>query len=189
MRCTAWLVVLAFGALVCNTSTGEPGRAEEDKGTVVELDELRSATPADWKEEEPANKMRLVQFRLPKKGDDKYDAELVIFRGLGGSAKANIDRWKGLFTPPEGKSIDDVAKVEEIKIGGHPASYLDVHGTYLMKTRPFDPSDKGEKREDFRLLAVHFDGPKNVFHIRLVGPAKTVEAYKKGFEEWLKNFK
>ncbi len=180
MRHTMWFAVLALGAVAADKG---------DKGTVVELDGLRSMAPAAWKEEEPSNRMRFGQFRLPKKGDDKYDAELVIFKGLGGSAKANVDRWKGLFTPPEGKTIDDVAKVVEIKIGGHDATYLDVRGTYLMKTRPFDPNDRGEKRPDYRLLAIHFEGPKDVYHIRLVGPAKTVEAYKKGFDEWIKGFK
>jgi hypothetical protein len=187
----AWgLVMVALGALVLAGSNDSSARADDkDKGTVVELDDLRSTAPASWKEEEPSNRMRYAQFRLPKKGDDRYDAEVVIFRGLGGSAKDNVERWKKQFTPPEGKALEDVARVEEIKIGGHPAVYLDVQGTYLMKTRPFDPNDKGEKRPDYRLLAVHFDGPKNVYHIRLVGPAHTVEAYKKGLDEWLKNFK
>jgi hypothetical protein len=163
--------------------------AADDKGTVIELDGLSSRTPADWKEEAPSNQMRLAQFRLPKKGDDKADAELVIFKGFGGSAKENINRWKAMFAPPEGKAIDDVAKVEEMKIAGNEATYLDISGTYTQKTRPFDPNDKGVKRPDYRMLAVHFEGPKTRYHIRLVGPAKTVEAYKKGFDEWLKNFK
>jgi hypothetical protein len=191
MRRTICLAALVLGVLGCGESGSDRARAadKEGKGTVVELDSLRSTAPADWKEEEPSNRMRFNQFRLPKKGDDKHDAELVIFKGLGGSARDNIKRWKGLFTPPEGKEIDDVAKVEEIKIGGHEATFLDVRGTYLMKTRPFDPSDKGEKRPDYRMLAIHFDGPKDVYHIRMVGPAKTIEAYKKGFDEWVKGFK
>ena len=72
----------------------------------------------DWKEEKPANRMRLMQFRLSKKGDDKEDAELVLFKGLGGGSEANVKRWKDSFVPPEGKKIDDVAEVKEIKIGG-----------------------------------------------------------------------
>jgi hypothetical protein len=179
--CGVGLVLLAAALARADDKAG--------KGTVIDLDDLRSRVPAEWKDEEPSNKMRFAQFRLPKKGEDRYDAELVIFKGLGGSAKANIDRWKGLFTPPEGKKIDDVAKVETIKIGGHDATYLDVQGTYLMKTRPFDPSDRGEKRPEYRMLAVHFEGPRDVYHIRLVGPARTVESYQQGFEEWLKNFK
>jgi hypothetical protein len=192
MRRTMWLAVLVFGAVACSEPGGERAHGAADKGgkgTVVELDGLRSTAPAEWKEEEPSNRMRYGQFRLPKKGDDKYDAELIIFKGFGGSAKANVDRWKAQFTPPEGKTIDDVAKVEEIKIGGHPATLLDVQGTYLKKTRPFDPNDKGEKRPDYRMLAIHFEGPRNNYHILLVGPAKTVEAYKKGYDEWIKGFK
>jgi hypothetical protein len=172
----------AFGALVGLSA------AAEDKGTVVELDGVSSRTPADWKQEEPAGRMRFAQFRLTKKGDDKYDAEVVIFKGIGGSTKDNINRWKSQFTPPEGKAIDDVAKVEQIKIGDREATALDVHGTYLMKTRPFDPNDKGEKRPDYRMVAIQLEG-KTPYQIRLVGPASTIEAYKKGFDEWLRNFK
>jgi hypothetical protein len=101
----------------------------------------------------------------------------------------NVNRWKGQFTAPAGKSIDDVAKVQEIKIAGRDATLLDVHGTYTYKRRPFDPNEQGEKRPDYRMLAVQFQGPDNLYHIRLVGPAKTVEHFEKGFEEWLKNFK
>jgi len=165
-----------------------PRAAAEEKGAVVEFDSLKSKTPTTWKEETPG-KGRYKQFRLPKVGDDKADAELIIFRGIGGSAKANIERWKAQFVAPEGKKIDDVARVTELKISGAAATYLDVGGTYLFKARPFDPNEKGERRPDYRMLAVHFDGPKDVYHVKLVGPAKTVEHYKKGFHEWLQAFK
>ncbi len=164
-------------------------RAADDKGTVVDLDGLKSAAPPSWKEEAPTNRMRLAQFKLPRAKGDEHDAELVIFKNAGGSVQANIDRWKGQFSAPEGKSIDDVAKVREIKIGGRDATLLDIHGTYNYKQRPFDPSDKGEKRPDYRMFAVQFEGPQNLYHVRLVGPAKTVEQYQKGFDGWLKNFK
>ena len=124
-----------------------------------------------------------MQFRVPKAKDDKEDAELVISKGLGGSADANVARWKAAFKPPAGKSIDDVSKVEEIKIGGRKAEYLDVSGTY---TAPFS---KAGPQADYRLLAVYFDGKDNPYTFKLVGPAATVEAAKKGFDEWLKAFK
>ena len=115
MRRLIGFMVLAFLTAACSPSASESNAADGDKekgkGAVVDLDGLKSTTPGDWKEEAAANKMRYMQFRLPKKGDDKEDAELVIFKGLGGGSKANIDRWKGMFIPPEGKTIDDVAKV------------------------------------------------------------------------------
>ena len=169
--------------------TRDRAYAEDPKGVVVQFDSLKSTTPGSWKEEEPTNKLRYKQFRLPKADDDKADAEVIIFRGLGGSAKENVQRWKGQFVPPEDKKIDDVAKVSELKISGAAATYLDVSGTYLYKARPADPNEKAERRPDYRMLAVHFQGPETVYHVRLVGPAKTVEHYKKGFDEWLKAFK
>jgi hypothetical protein len=163
--------------------------ATRARASRVTLDGLKSQAPGDWKEEAPANRMRFLQFRLPKKGDDKDNGELIIFKGLGGDSRANIERWKKQFIPPEGKKIDEAAEVKEIKIGGHPATYLDVQGTYLFNPQPFNPRSKAEKKPNYRMLAVHFEGPKDVYHIKLTGPAKTIEAYKKGFDEWLKNFK
>lgn len=191
MQRTFGFVMLACVALACSPSASESTAADGDKGkgVVVSLDGIQSTTPGDWKEEAPANRMRFMQFRLPKKGDDKENAELVIFKGLGGDSKANIERWKGQFSPPEGKKINDVAEVKEIKIGDRPATYLDVRGTYKVRLQPFNPRSKEEKKPNYRMLAIHFEGPKDIYHIKLTGPAKTVEAYKQGFDEWLKNFK
>ena len=165
--------------------------AADDKrtGAAVDLDGMTSRTPANWVKETPANRMRFAQFRLPKVKGDKEDAELIIFKGLGGSAEANIKRWKEQFNPPAGKTIDDVAKVEKIKIGDRPAIYLDVRATYLFKAQPFNPNAKVEKRPDYRMLAVHLDGKNDVYHIKLTGPANTVAHYKQGFDDWLKAFK
>jgi len=186
-----WFLAILLGILGCASVTTPSPAADDkkDKGTVVTLDNLSSRAPAEWKEEEPANKMRFAQFSLPKVKDDKADAELVIFKGLGGTAKENIERWKAQFLPPKDKKLDDVAKVDDIKIADKPATYLDVQGTFLYKARPFDPNAKVEERPDYRLLAIHFEGPKDVYHIKLTGPAKTVEHYKKGFDDWIKAFK
>jgi len=176
MRRIAWLMGFLFVATA----------SAEDKGTVVEIDGLRSKAPASWKEEAPANKMRYAQFKL--KGDGG-DAELVIFTGLGGGAKANVDRWKKQFVPPTGKTIDDVCKVEEMKLEGRSATYVDISGTYLFKNPPFDPNAKEERKPEYRMLAIYLDGKNDVYQIKLTGPAKTVEAQKKTFDEWVKAFK
>ena len=179
MRPAAWLMVVAVGALAaCG------GRAADDaKGVEVDLDGLKATTPADWKKEEPSNQFRWMQFRIPKAKDDKEDAELAISKGLGGGSDANIARWKGSFKPPAGKTPDDASKVEEIMIGGMKAQYLDISGTY---TAPFS---KAAPQPDYRMLAVYFDGKDNAYTFKLVGPAATVEAAKKGYDEWLKAFK
>jgi hypothetical protein len=163
--------------------------AEEKKGTTVDMDGMTSTTPASWVKEAPSNKMRFAQFKLPKVKDDKQDGELVIFKGLGGSADANIKRWKEQFVAPRGKSIDDVSKVSDIKIGGREAKLLDIEGTYMFNPQPFNPRSKATPHAGYRMLAIHFEGPKDVYHIKLTGPAKTIEHYKKGFDEWIKGYK
>ncbi len=180
------LLLLGLG---CSSSDKEAKKIDRSQSaTVVEFDSLKATPPASWKEEPPSNQMRYFQFRLPRVEGDSADAELVIFKALGGTAEANIDRWKAQFQPPEGKKIDDVAKVEELKIAGCQAMYLDVQGTYLEGPPNMQAGQK-TKRENYRLLGVHFEGPSKVYHIKLTGPAATVAEYKKGFDEWLKSFK
>lgn len=155
----------------------------------IKMDGMASKTPKAWVSEEPTNKMRFAQFSIPKAQGDGENGELIIFKGISGSAKANIDRWKGQFKAPKGKTLDDVAKLTEIKIGGSEASMLDVSGTYMYNPQPFNPKSKTEAREGYRMIAIHFEGPKEIYHIKLTGPAKTIDAAKKDFDAWLAGFK
>jgi len=195
MKAACW-VVLGFGAMVFASATLSADDKKADaKGVVVEFGALKSNTPAEWKEEEiPDNARRLgriYQFQLAKKGEDKDDAQVLVFyfMGGGGDAKANIDRWRGMFNPPEGKKIDDVAKTTEMKVGDVPVTYFEVEGTYKFKKAPFDPNAEVTLKPDYKMVGVIFDCPKGPYYVRLVGPAKTVGEYKKGFDEWLKAFK
>jgi hypothetical protein len=195
MKKSLWclLVGVACAALRGPEPAVADDAKQDKKGVVVTLDGLKSTAPAEWKQEEPSNKqMRLYQFRLAKVDGDKHDAELVIFffgPGGGGSADANIDRWKKAFIPPEGKSIDDMSKVTKMKVGDVDVTYVDIQGTYKYKERPFDPNAKEERRPDWRQLGIVFESKKGPYFFRLVGPAKTVTQYRKGFDDWLKGFK
>src|SRR5438105_628606 len=100
--------LLSFAVLIvgcAGNAVSEADSEKKGKGVEVRIDALKSTTPGDWKEEPPANKMRYAQFSLPKAKDDKQNGEVVIFKGLGGGAPANIKRWKDMFLPPEGKTI------------------------------------------------------------------------------------
>jgi hypothetical protein len=195
MNRTACLLLLGLGAVALWQLGPAATRGADEKGAVVELDDLKSRAPGGWKQEEiPENlrRFRAYQFRIPRAEGDPRDAELVIFYfgpGGGGTAADNIKRWKGMFQPPEGKTIEDVSKVEKMKVGDVEVTTLDVHGTYLFKERPFDPSAKVEKRPHSRMFGVVFESKRGPFFMRLVGPAKTIEQHKKGFDDWLKAFK
>jgi hypothetical protein len=189
LRCC---LVLTVAGVAPSLALHADDQKEEKKAAVVEIDGLKSSVPADWKPKEATAQFRVYHFRIPNVADDKTDAELIIFffgTGGGGPADANVKRWKGFFIPPEGKKIDDVAKVESFKVGDVNVTYLDVEGTYKFKERPFDPSAKEELRPDYRLLGVVFQSPKGPYFFRLVGPTKTVTHNKKAFEDWVKGFK
>src|SRR5690348_2065135 len=180
MKSLRWLA-LAAGIValslwsVDTIAAQEKQKAKGKAGTLVTLDGLESRAPADWQEEPPTNRTRLKQFRLSPIDDDKDNVEVVIFyfgEGQGGSAADNINRWKGFFVPPEGKKIDDVAKVQKFKVGEVPVTYLDIYGTYSFKFPPFSPSAKTTLRPNYRMLGVVFASKKGPYFIRMLGPAR-----------------
>jgi hypothetical protein len=189
------LIVLGCAALGCAADSGEntnaaPQQGGDNKGDEVTLDKLKSRVPAAWKAEKPTSKLRTAQFRVPKAEGDKEDAELAIFyfKGSGGSVDANIARWKGFFIPPEGKTIDEVSKVEKFKVGQADVTYLDIHGTFKSKD-PSDPKAREELKPHFRRFGVVFESPNGPYFITLTGPARTLEQHKAGFDGWIKGFK
>ncbi|MBA4190184.1 MAG: hypothetical protein C0467_19540 [Planctomycetaceae bacterium] len=169
--------------------------AEDKKGTPVELAGLKSTAPGAWKEETPSNKMRMLQFKLPKAEGDAEDAELALFKSPGGgTVQANLERQEKKFEIPAGKKAEDVIKTEKLKFGDkHEGAYQDIQGTLLKKFPPFDPNAKITKVTDYRQIYVIFEAKEGdgtvVYSMTLLGPTKTVEKHKKAFDEWVKNFK
>jgi hypothetical protein len=135
----------------------------------------------------PKRSLRYAQFRLPKVKGDEVDAEVAVFKNLGGTVEQNINRWKLQFIPPKGKTIKEATKISKVKVGGVEATYVEIQGTFTPPK--FDPTFGGKRWPNFRLVAVQLQGPDNLYHIKLTGPADTVAHYKKGFDEWLKGFK
>jgi hypothetical protein len=156
----------------------------------VELGNLKSTPPAEWKAGRPTNTMQYRVFTVPKAEGDKDDTVLTIytFGPSVGGLEANLKRWKGMIDPGEGKNIDDAAKIEKFKVADIDVVYFDAEGTYLFKPNLADASNVIRK-PNYRLINVYFPTPDRVFTMRLVGPAKSVAAAEKGFKEWVKSFK
>ncbi len=187
MTRTGWLLAATAGILISGPGSSALGGG--DKGTVVEIDGLKARAPASWVAEKPTSKLRVAQFRIPKVGSDSQDAELVIFffEGQGGGVEDNLKRWKAMFLPPRGKTMDDVSRVEKTNVANVPVTILDIHGTYKFKKTPF--AQEAELRPNSRMLAVYFGSKNGPYFLRLVGPEATVAQNKEAFESWLKSFK
>lgn len=153
-----------------NTKAGE--------GRTVILGKLKSDVPTDWVRK-PVTGLRHAEFELPG-ADGK--ATLVVYRGFGGSADANIKRWLGQVTPPEGKTIKDVSRIVEAKYGSLQGKRLEVIGTLR------DPSGKPMRGQ--MMVGLHLEGPdKVIYHLKLTGPEATVRKHLKAFDQWIQGFK
>lgn len=158
--------------------------AAADDGAEVKVGALKATTPGNWKPLAKPGMMRSLQFTVPKVAGDKEDADISVFElKAAGTVAQNLQRQLGKFDA-EGRKD----KVEKVTVGGVEATYQDVTGTFLKK--PFPMAEKGVPMADYRQLYVvweNTDGEQ--YYIWLVGPAKTVAANKKAFDEFLKALK
>jgi hypothetical protein len=159
-------------------------------GDVVEIVGLKSKIPAGWKVQKPSNKLRMYQFVVPNADGDTDDTELAVFSFGTSGKEENLKRWKKQFIAPAGKTIEEVSKVEEFKIGKvADVVVLDISGTFKYKKAPQDPREKEQLKEGYRRFNVMFDTDKGTFFITLTGPAKTMQKNKEAFDGWIKAFK
>jgi len=155
--------------------------------TPATLTGLTLAVPKEWESNPPSSSMRLAQWIMPGPGGD---AELVVYRfpGGGGGVTANIDRWKGQFQPPEGKTIDDVSKLTSIDgEGGLKTTLVDVTGTYVAAVVP--GGDEKHNSSEYRMFAAVVEGSGDAYYFKAVGPSKTVGLWAEPFSAMITTFK
>jgi hypothetical protein len=152
------------------TPTGEV-RAETVAG-------LSFNVPVEWTSRPPASAMRLAELVLPGPGGD---TALVLYRfpGGAGGVDANIARWKGQFTAPEGKSIDELSTVVTQTRAPLTITRLDVRGTLTAETTP-GAGDR-QNADNSRLLAAIVEGVGDPFFLKAVGPAATLDLWDAAF--------
>ena len=145
---------------------------------------LEYEAPSTWISETPSSSMRLAQYRLPRLEGDPEDAELAVFYfgGQGGSVQANVDRWIGQFSNPDGSSVTH-PQVSERKINGISLTIVDVRGTYHQAQGPMMAQTTA--KENYRMLAAVAEGPSGSTFFKLTGPQPTVDHFEKSFNSYL----
>ncbi len=182
MRCVPALAAL-FALTVFATAQ------DKDKGTEVKIGNLKATTPADWKKEKPANLLRSYQFRMPEV-KDLPGAEVTVYPESHPNPDKSYPKWKASFIPPEGKTIDDISKTTKWDVKGATVTVLDISGgTWKYRERPNDPTSKEMLLDNYRVIWVIVAEKEEATHIRLSGPATSVDAQAKAFETWVKALK
>ncbi len=145
--------------------------AAEAKETKIE--DITLKVPATWKQQPPANRLRLAQFSIPAVEGDKDAAELVIsfFAGDGGGIDPNLKRWTDQFSGDERK-----IKLTQGESAQGAYWFSEVSGVYQ---KPIGPPIAGKKEATpgYRSLNVILQvKDRGNYFLRLIGPDKTVTA-------------
>lgn len=164
-------------------------QAAAPKAVLVKFGKLSAEAPATWKNEKPNNRLRSHQFKLASENKDLVDAEISVMPDSDPSPEKYFPRWKAMFVPPEGKTVEDISKVKKEEVGKAVLHMLDVTGTWKYKERPFDPKSKEELRAEYRVIWVIVVMGEEATHVRLSGPMTVVEKHLSAFEKWLKSIK
>ena len=144
---------------------------------------VRWTAPASWKTE-AARPMRAATYSIPLADGDQGTAECVVNYfgpGQGGGVEANIERWRGQVLGADGKPA--AAKIDKRAVRGIPMTAVDASGTYTGMGGPMMTGSK--PATGYRLIGAIVEGPGGSVFFKLTGPAKTIAAQQKNFEQLL----
>lgn len=143
-----------------------------DETRVAKIGGLSLTVPKHWKEEPPANRLRLGQFSVPPVEGDKEAAELSIFNfGAGGTVEEQVARWIEQFEANGRKSQTSTGTIENL--GKY--VFVDLSGTYKKPDGP-PILRKTVPQPGSRMLVAMIQTEDGDYFLKLVGPAKTVTA-------------
>jgi hypothetical protein len=146
---------------------------------------LQLTPDKSWTVEQTTSSMRVAQYRLPMVKGDAEDASLIVyfFGGGGGSVQANLDRWLSQISQPDGSNSKDKAKITNSTSNGLKITLLDVSGVYQAETAP--GSGQRLNKPSYRMLASVVETTGGPYFIKLVGPTKTVDKWRRSFDTFL----
>ncbi|MCA9226144.1 MAG: hypothetical protein KDA47_11060 [Planctomycetales bacterium] len=142
--------------------------------------------PESWEKKTPRTRIVDFEFAAPTaEGDDT--AARVTVMGAGGSVEANIDRWIGQFSQPDGRSTKDRTKTEKFEVSGSTVHVVDISGRFKDQPGPFAPA---VYRDEYRMIgAIVVTDKLGQYFIKMYGPKATVEKNAKAFREMLDSLK
>ncbi|MFM9025820.1 MAG: hypothetical protein ACKON7_10865 [Planctomycetaceae bacterium] len=181
LRAAALVLVACVTGTSAERANAQPTAAEAAGVFTIADGGFTLEAPAGWERVAPTSGMIETEFSIPAvKGD--APGRLTVM-GAGGSIEANIERWHGQFTQPDGSATKDKATTKKLQVAGCQVTMVDIAGTY--KDMPGGPFAGGAAvdRPDYRMLAAIVETPdrRGNYFLKFYGPAKTVAAHADGF--------
>lgn len=131
--------------------------------------------------------MRAATYKIPPATGDQEGAECVVYYfgvGQGGSVQANIERWTSQFAGADGKPA--TANVAKKTVHGLPVTTINVIGAYSGMGGPMATAKS--VKAGYRLLGAIIEDPGGNVFLKFTGPAKTIAANERNFQQLLESF-
>lgn len=149
--------------------------------------EYRTAVPAGWVGATPSSSMRLAEYRVPG-ASGALPVEIVVYffgPGQGGSPQANLERWKGQFSNPNGGPVGE--SVRRDTTGAFPLTIAEYTGTYARGIGAGSSSDAA--RPGHKLIAVVAETPRGTLFFQCFGPAAAVDAQRSAYLQFVRGLR
>jgi hypothetical protein len=171
---------LSLAAVLVSLMTVGSMAAADENANRMDLGggKARLTAPETWQSKEPRTSIVEYEFAIPAAQGDANDGRMTVM-AAGGGVEANIDRWYGQFTQPDGGSTRDRAKTKKLMVGGEEVHLVDISGTYKDQAGPFAPATQ---RPKYRMLAaiIPIKGA-GVYYVKFYGPQRTIAEHEKPF--------
>lgn len=165
------------------------GFAEEKTGSAeIGLAEgkLQLTAPKTWVRKQPKTRIVEHEFAVPVAEGDSIEGRFTVM-GAGGGVEANIDRWLGQFSQPDGSSTKEKAKIQKMQVNGVEVHFVDIGGNFKDQPGPFAPA---VTRENYRMLGAIIVTEKSGMHfLKLYGPKATIGGQEQAFKDMLNGLK
>jgi len=170
---------------------GEPGSPAVGAAQPPAPDRLKYTVPSHWVEVPVRSGLRAAQYRLPRAAGDSEDGEVAVFSpGIGGDVEANIARWRGQFTAPDGGPLPDEAAVRQaMQVNGLQVTLLDVAGRYNPGAGMMMSGSAPAIKEQYRMFAVIVETPDGPRFIKAVGPQETMNQHRAAFLDFVRSLR
>lgn len=150
-----------------------------DESGTIDVGDIAFKLPEGWSAQAPKSSMRRAELTAPGPAGN---AELIVYffgQQGAGSAKANIDRWVGQFSKPDGSPVSNPNQTSS-KVSGFDVTRLDVTGNYAGGMGP--AGQQLPPQSDQRLIATIVETPDGPYYFKLVGPSATVAQNVEAFD-------
>ena len=150
---------------------------------VVNLLGYHARVPRGWTSRTPSSTSRLAQFSIAG-SDSANGAEVVVYffgPAQGGNVEANLARWRGQFSTPDGSPISE--HVTRDSSGAFPITIAEFRGAYR---RGIGAGMADSVRAGQALVAAIAETPRGTMFIQLFGAEARVARERDPFVQFVK---